>query len=231
MSENQSKTADRSIKAIVFDMDGLMVDSEPLARQVWERVLAEYGHELDDQTHHQMVGRRTDESARIVLDVFPLPFTPAELVAHKTAIWEEQWRAQGPPPLPGLRELQSELARRELSWAVATSSPRHYAEHVLQELGCEDACQSVTGGDEVEHGKPAPDIYLLAAERLGVAPENCLALEDSVPGARAAQAAGMTVVAVPGVAGAREQFAFADYCFSSLHDVLAHLDELLRDSH
>jgi HAD superfamily hydrolase (TIGR01509 family) len=216
----------RKLQAIIFDLDGLMVDSEPLARQAWDEVLADYGHRLDEATVRQIVGRRTRESAQIVRDSYGLLVPAEELAAAKTRRWQIIWQ-QGLPPMPGLVELQTELAARALPWAVATSSPRAYAVGVLQQLGLADSCGAIAGGDEVTRGKPEPDIYLLAAERLGVAPDACLALEDSVPGARAAQAAGMAVVAIPNGTPAAS-FGFADHVLESLHFVAGQLDRLLQ---
>ena len=215
------------ITAVVFDMDGLMINSESLARDVWNTVLAEFGCQMDDETHRRMVGRRTEQSAHIVQERFELPVSPAELAARKTRRWESVWRRQELPLMPGLERLHNELARQDIPWGVATSSPREYAEHVVAGLPLAAHCQAIAAGDEVEHGKPAPDIYLLAAERMHVSPERCLALEDSVPGGHAAQAAGMTLAAVPGGTTASADFPFADYVFSSLHEVADHLDRLL----
>ena len=128
--------------------------------------------------------------------------------------------------MPGLMALHNALGARGVPWAVAASSLRIYAEAVLQQMGLTPTHGAVATGDDVQHGKPAPDIYLLAARRVGIDPERCLALEDSVPGARAAQAAGMRVVVIPnGVPP--ERFDFADYVFGSLNDVAEHLDALL----
>lgn len=204
-----------------------MVNSESLARDVWNAVLADFGCQMDGETHRTIVGRRTAESARIVTERFDLPLSPAELSARKTELWEALWRRQGVPLMPGLERLQEELARRQIPWGVATSSPRQYAEHVVAGLPLATHCRAIAAGDEVERGKPAPDIYLLAAERMQVPPERCLALEDSVPGAHAAQAAGMTLAAVPGGVTAAADFSFADFRFSSLHEVVDNLDRLL----
>lgn len=129
--------------------------------------------------------------------------------------------------MPGLMPLHAEITRRQIPWAVATSSPYHQAETVLTQLGLIDACCAIAAGNEVSQGKPAPDIYLLAAQRLGIAPENCLALEDSVPGSQAAAAAGMITVAVPNGDTQINDFPHAHYILPSLHAVLTYLDELL----
>lgn len=203
-----------------------MVNTEPLARQAWDQVLGRYGQRLDDATYARMVGRRTAESAQLVVEAFDLPLTAAELEAEKTRIWETIWR-QGVPAMPGLEQLHQVLERTGIPWAVATSSPRIYAKHILQYLGMDAGCRALAAGDEVVHGKPAPDIYLLAAERLGIAADKCLALEDSVPGGRAAQAAGMTLVAVPAFPATAADFPFAEYIFPSLVQVAGNLDRLL----
>jgi HAD superfamily hydrolase (TIGR01509 family) len=120
-----------------------------------------------------------------------------------------------------------ELQARQVPWAVATSNRRAFATLVLQQLNLWSACKSLTTGEEVEDGKPAPDIYLLAAERMGVSPGSCLALEDSVPGAQAAKTAGMRTIAVPGPHEEASAFAFADHVYASLDGVAQDLDMLL----
>lgn len=218
------------LQAIVFDMDGLMVDTEPLSRIVWQAILADYEQTLTDETYAQMVGRRADESVRLVLENHDLPLTAAELTAIKTERWGACWR-QGVPVRPGLHELHEEISRRNIPWAVATSSGRDYALEILAQLGLQPTKGAVAGGDEVTHSKPAPDIYLLAAERLGVPPAQCLALEDSVPGGMAAVAAGMTLAAVPYDSTSPADFPFATGIYASLHQVLQELDRFFPAGH
>lgn len=206
-------------QAIIFDMDGLMVDSEPVARRGWEIVLASYGRELDQQTYERMVGRRLEESAAIVIETYDLLLSPERLAQIKEAEMKKLW-ASGLPVMPGLHQLVDYLDKRNIPWGVATSSRRHYALDVLAQLRITNSCKAVAAGNEVKHGKPAPDIYLLVAERLKVDPKQCLALEDSVPGGRAAVAAGMTLAAVPNGHTKAADFPFAHYIFDSLHDVI-----------
>ncbi len=213
--------------AILFDMDGLMVDTEPLARAAWERVLAPYGHTMTDALYGQMLGRRTHESAQLVLDALPLPLAREELVTLKTALFLESL-ADGVPVMPGLFTLLEAVERRGLPWAVATSTPRDVAEIILGKLGVAGRYGALAAGDEVAHGKPAPDIFLLAAARLGAAPPACLALEDSAAGCAAAVAAGMRVVAVGAAAiagGAPLALAYRRY--PTLAEVAADLEALL----
>ena len=204
-----------------------MVDTEPLARAAWERVLAPYGQAMTDDLYGRMLGRRTHESAQLVLDALALSLPREELVALKTALFLENL-ADGVPVMPGLYVLLDEVEQRGLPWAVATSTPRAVAEIILGKLGVAGRAGALACGDEVAHGKPAPDIFLLAAARLGVAPAACLALEDSANGVAAAVAAGMRVAAVGAAALADGAlFAPAYRRYPSLVEVAADLDGLL----
>ena len=211
------------LKAIVFDMDGLMVDSEPLSQQAWDEYLRPYGHKLTEEIVSSIIGLRGDVSTPYIKELFNLPEPVPTIISKRAAIYS-QIRANGVPTMPGLHELQAEINRRQIPWAVATSSPRHHAEEILQQLNLQDQCRAIAAGDEVTHGKPHPDIYLLAAKRLGIPPQNCLALEDSGPGSQAAAAAGMTAVAIPNAQTNTADFSHVHDRYSSLHDVLANLD-------
>jgi HAD superfamily hydrolase (TIGR01509 family) len=211
------------LSAIVFDMDGLMVDSEPLSQQAWDDYLRPYGHKLTAEIVHSIIGLRADISTPYIKALFSLPEPVSTIISKRAAIYS-QIRASGVPTMPGLHALQAEIARRNIPWAVATSSPRTHAVEILHQLGLQAQCSAIAAGDEVTHGKPNPDIYLLAAERLGVAPQTCLALEDSGPGSQAAVAAGMTVIAIPNDQTRTADFSHVHHLYGSLQDVLADLD-------
>jgi HAD superfamily hydrolase (TIGR01509 family) len=213
------------IKAIILDLDGTMVDSEPLSRQAWDAYLAAHGRRLDDAVYSRMIGRRTDVSAGILREAYSLPQSVDEILAGKNRYWRMIWQ-RGLPPMPGLEALLADLDRRGLPWGVATSSPRDYAEGVLRQLGIWQACQALVGGDEVAHSKPAPDGYLLAAERLGHSAVDCLAVEDSVPGMAAAAAAGMVVVGIPHALSVADVLPDGVIGVATLSDVLGVLDDL-----
>ena len=214
--------------AVVLDMDGLMVDSEPLSRIAWEQVLSAHGHILNDDIYTSIIGYRIDESAAILIDAYDLPLSVNNLARQKATVLTKI-RANGVPVMPGLYEVHARIMQFGLPWAVATSSPRPHAEEILEQLGLGDSCQAIAGGDEVPQGKPAPDIYLLAAERLDVPASHCLAIEDSAPGCQAALSAGMMVVAVPNRDTKTTDFSAVDYVFPSLYDVSENLDSLLAE--
>lgn len=215
-------------QAIIFDMDGLMVDSEPLARQAWDQVLQVYGYRMTDDVYRQMIGLRSDYAVDFVIQNYSIPLKKEEMLTQKAAIFHEL-RAQGVPALPGLMPLHDEIRKRKIPWAVATSSPREHANIILAQLGLSNACQAIAAGNEVSNSKPAPDIYLLAAKRLGVDPTVCLALEDSKPGCQAAAAAGMKVIAIPNGETKTAVFACASICYASLNEVVRDLGILLAD--
>ena len=146
-------------------------------------------------------------------------------IINKRAAIYSQIRANGVPTMPGLHALHDEIARRNIPWGIATSSPRAHAVEILQQLGLQERCRAIAAGDEVTNGKPHPDIYLLAARRLGIAPQDCLALEDSGPGSQAAVNAGMTVIAIPNAQTKTADFSHVHYLYRSLEDVLTNLDQ------
>lgn len=216
-----------SSQAVIFDLDGLMADSEPLAEWAWNQVLARYGRKLDDLTFREILGMRVADSARFICGRFPLPISPEEALAERDKLFlgavPARLRAR-----PGLYPLLDELAARDLPLGVATSGHRRYVTLALRTLGLEGRFQAIARGDEVERGKPAPDVYLLAAEQLGVPPGRCLALEDTPLGVEAARTAGMVCVAVPNRWTASLDFPGAYRVFPSLNEVREALDDLLN---
>ena len=220
---------DSSLQAVVFDMDGLMADSEPLAEWAWREALARYGCELDDQTFRDILGMRVVDSSRFLCERFGLAINPEEARAERNRLFlgavPTRLRA-----CAGLYSLLDELSARGLPLGVATSGHREYVALALRTLGIEGRFRAIARGDEVERGKPHPDVYLLAAERLGVSPERCLALEDAPLGVQSACAAGMTCLAVPTHWTASLDFPCAYGIYSSLDGVREALDDLLGDA-
>jgi len=219
-----------SPQAIVFDLDGLMADSEPLAKWAWEQTLARFGHRLDDQVFRQALGLRVIDCARLFCERFSLPISPEEAMAVRNEMFLEavpaRLRAR-----PGLYPLLDELDERGFPLAVATSGRRRYVNLALRVLELEGRFQVIASGDEVVWGKPAPDIYLLAAERLDAPPTRCLALEDAPNGLQAACAAGMVCLAVPNRWTSALDFPGAYRVFPSLREVKEGLDDILSEAH
>ena len=180
--------------AIVFDLDGVLVDSEPVWDEVRRQVVSDRGGAWTGAATTAMQGMSTAEWSAYLVGLGAAG-TPPELADVVIGAMADRYRARV-PLLPGAAAAVTALAGR---WplAVASSSPRRLIPVVLEAAGVADRFRAVVSSEEVDRGKPAPDVYLAAAARLGVDPVSCVAVEDSANGLRAAAAAGMTVVAVP----------------------------------
>jgi len=206
------------IQAILFDLDGLMVDSEPHSLASWEAVLQERGVTLDQLTIDSILGLRIDATARTLIDKYHLPDTVQGLSDAKTE-YQIAHLDGNVQPMPGLIELLDEIDRRDLKKAVASSGIHRYVEAVLRANGLLDRFSVIITGDQVAHGKPAPDVFLAAARALHAEPQHCLVLEDAPAGVQAAKAAGMTCIAVPDQGVAKLDLSQADKVMPSLHEV------------
>lgn len=182
-------------QAVIFDMDGLMLDSETVCRAVWQRAIAEQGFALSDAMYLDFVGRRTADCEGMMEARFGPGFARPTFQARAADLWHAHVRAHGLAHKPGLHELLATLERLGIPKAVATSTVR--AEALVSLGALFGRFAALAAGDEVRNGKPAPDIFLLAAERVGADPARCLALEDSEAGTIAATAAGMAAIIVP----------------------------------
>jgi HAD superfamily hydrolase (TIGR01509 family) len=189
----------RPIAAVLFDMDGLMFDSERLILRAWQRAMADFGYAASEQVFLASVGTTVESTNRLLRAAYGPDF-PLDATNDRTGeyTWQEV-DEQGVPLKPGLLALLDYLEAQGIPKAVASSSDLVSIDRLLASAGLTQRFAAVAAGDEVVHGKPAPDIFLLAAQRLGVKPARCLVLEDSDPGARAAHAAGMAVIIVPDI--------------------------------
>jgi HAD superfamily hydrolase (TIGR01509 family) len=214
--------------AVIFDMDGLLVDTERLQFGASDLVLRDLrGVTLPREVMVSLVGLRSDQCWMRMKELYDLDESVEELEAAQSRYYAPMLREQS-EAMPGARELIAALHAEGYPLAIASSSPLWQIDAVVERLGIRDVLRAVASGEEVAHGKPAPDVYLLAAERLGVAPERCVALEDSGPGTMAAKAAGMRVIAVPTAETASHSFAPADLVLSSLVGAAPQVTSLLN---
>jgi HAD superfamily hydrolase (TIGR01509 family) len=181
--------------AVVFDLDGVVIDSEGVWEDVREDFARRHGGRWPEGSQRRMMGMSTDEWAAFMRSELAVPGETDEIARGVIDALLARYRADL-PLLPGATAALAGLAEH---WplAMASSSPRAVVDAVLSLAGIEGLFGAVVSSDEVAAGKPAPDVYLEAARRLGVAPADCVAVEDSTNGIRAAHAAGMAVIAVP----------------------------------
>jgi pseudouridine-5'-monophosphatase len=212
----------RRIGAVIFDLDGLLIDSEPLQIRAWERYLERFGAAMSPELLSRMYGLRLVDSAQLVVRELGLPVTAADVVRDRDLIF----LAAVPgniDAMPGAAELIATFRSLGVSLALATSGHRRYVDLALAAAGLARSFDVEVTGDLVAHGKPAPDTYLKAAELLGAEPTNCLALEDAPNGIRSAKAAGMLCFAVPNERTDGLELSAADAVLASLRDVVPEL--------
>jgi len=204
-------------RAVVFDMDGLMFNTEDVYTQVGTELLRRRGHRFTGQLKAAMMGLRPQPAFQKMIDHCGLDETWQRLAEESNAIFAELL-GQHLQMLPGLGELLDALEAAGLPKAIATSSDRRLAESCLAAFGLKPRFEFLLTADDVEHGKPHPEIYLAAARRLDAAPGEVLVLEDSENGCKAAAAAGALTVAVPGDHSRGHDFSRADLIVDSLAD-------------
>jgi HAD superfamily hydrolase (TIGR01509 family) len=181
---------------LIFDMDGLLVDSEPLSEAAMTAFLRRYGHEPRAEVAGQLLGRRLPEAVAIVREAYQLDIPVEEMIAVYGEMRLAALRGNV-LPMPGAAEIIAFGRAAGLRLALATSGHRTHADVSLGETGLAGLFDAEATGDDVKRGKPAPDLFLLAAARVGVAPAACVVFEDAPLGVAAAVAAGTRAVAVP----------------------------------
>jgi HAD superfamily hydrolase (TIGR01509 family) len=188
-----------SLQAVLFDMDGLLIDSEPLWFEVETEVMTRLGGTWTPADQEALLGSSLDNSVRYFLERSRVPADPAEIGEWMVGGIVAKVRDHGVHIMSGAAELVAAVAAAGLPYALVTSSQRRFVDAVLDRTGLRFPV--VVTGSDVTRGKPDPEPYLLASRRLAVPPSQCLVLEDSITGVTAAEAAGCFVVAVPTLGG------------------------------
>ncbi len=181
--------------AVIFDMDGVLLDSEPLHYEAVRQILAEQGVDFPLEDYFRYLGTTLTSTWDDLCERYPITMSFAQFEARYNADVLQQYQA-GAPLIAGARELVSQLREAGVPIAVASSSHRMWVEAALIGAGLRDDFDQTTAGDEVAMGKPSPEIYLKAAAKLGLDPAECIAVEDAPAGVESASAAGMKVVLV-----------------------------------
>lgn len=192
----------KDLNAIIFDCDGVIVDSEPQHANGRKELFARFGISPSEEGR-SLIGHHVREFLSVWIEKYNIPHTLDEMIKIYFDEIFAQVKKNCPSETPRLKELLTEAKKRGLRLAVASSSSREYVDNVLRLYGLEGFFDAIATGDEVVDPKPKPDVYLLAASRLGVKPENCLAIEDSATGMRAAFAAGIACIGYRGTATAK----------------------------
>jgi len=184
------------VAGVALDMDGLLFDTEALYFQVGDTILRRRGYRFCTDLQQRMMGRVGLAAIDQMVQFHDLSDDPAALLAESEEVYAALLQT-GLRPMPGLQRWMDMLADSGLPFGIATSSRRRFVDTILQTVPWADQLNFVLSGDDVRHGKPHPEMYLTAAERMGIRPQTMLVLEDSANGATAAMAAGAVTVAVP----------------------------------
>jgi len=218
-------------RAIIFDLDGVLADSEPWWNQIDAKLLSEYGANYCGEHHQNVLG----VSYRLAIEFYKKTFgisAPTEELMKRRGEIATDFFATKIGLFPGTKEVLDDVRKMDLRRALATSSVSASARPFLDRHGLTNFFDVIVTGDEVERGKPAPDIYLCAAEKLRVSPNECLVIEDALSGIAAAKAAGMRVAAIPDrrFVDPANYEKVADYVLTSLKELPALVRRLAESS-
>jgi beta-phosphoglucomutase family hydrolase len=213
-------------KAVIFDMDGVLIDSEPIYIQSNREYFKELGLDISMERHLTYVGICARKMWHEIRDTFGLQESVEELLnKEKETLYKLVSEMNSLPTIPGIYKLLSELQKKQIKMAVASSSPRAMIDLVLRKLEMENYFEAIVCGDDISNGKPAPDIFLQAAERINTAPGECVVIEDSTHGVAGALDAGMTCVGFANPNSGNQDLSRADTILSdfsaeSIHRIL-----------
>jgi beta-phosphoglucomutase family hydrolase len=214
-------------KAVIWDMDGVIADTAPYHFKAWQDVLRQRGINFTEGNFRRNFGQRNDTIIKITLGEDISPHETEATANEKEERFRQRIRGNV-EPLPGAIKLLKSLKENGFSQALASSAPVENIRLVTQELGIENFLQVIVSGREVKEGKPSPQGFLLAAQKLGVRPQDCVVIEDAIAGVRAAKRGGMHCLAVTNT-NSRESLAEADLIIDTLEQVtVSDLENLLN---
>ncbi|MFP4083023.1 MAG: HAD family hydrolase [Candidatus Aminicenantes bacterium] len=216
------------VKALIFDMDGLMIDSEGLYWQTEREMARKFNKTVEDKTLWEMMGRSPVDSMEIFVRDAKLPISPEKALEMRNRIMRKKLKTDL-KPIPGLFHIMDRF-RGRLKMAVCTSAQKEFLDIVVDRLEIRNQFDVLQSFEGVSKGKPDPEIYLKTCERLKLKPEHCVVLEDSSNGALAGKQAGCYVIAVPSEYTAGQDFHFADFMADSLFQAEEHITALLERS-
>lgn len=214
--------------AIIFDMDGLMFDTERLALESYKKAGEEYGYSIDFNIISKAIGRNTNDTKSIMTEEFGPEFPFDNIRKRRLKYTRNEICNNGVPIKKGLLELLDYSKEKGVYLAVATSTDRKHAEELLKDAKVIDYFDVIVCGDDIKRGKPEPDIYLKASEKLSIKPSECIVLEDSENGIKAAFAANMMPIFVPDLIKETDIIkTYSKYKCESLYHVISKIEELM----
>jgi len=218
----------KASKAVIWDMDGIIADTAPFHFRAWRELAQAGGKDLSEEDFRKLFGMRNDDIIRVIFGEDMAPDEVERIAARKEEIFRDAV-ARNIRPLPGVIKLLRSLYEQGFRMAIASSAPWENLRLLIAALGIGDFFHAVLSAKEVKEGKPSPQLFLTAAERLAVAPGRCVVIEDAISGVEAAKAGGMKCVAVTNTLPP-EHLVKADLVVDSLEMVTPHTIDSLLDS-
>lgn len=211
------------MEAVIFDMDGVIVDTEPGFYIVANKFLARYGKSITKEYFEQFFGGASEYMWKVTTEMLGLDVPVEECLKATHEIREQRIREEGYEAIDGTLDLVREIHSQGIPLAVASSSSKQEIERVVHYFGISHCFQVLVSGKDCEHPKPAPDVFLKAAGMLGMKPEQCLVIEDSNNGVTAAKKAGMSVIGFRNLQVANQELKPADHIVTSMKDISVEL--------
>ena len=207
------------MKAVIFDMDGVIIDSEPIHFEVDIQTMKDFGCSISKEELNKYVGTTNEYMWTDIKNKYKLDKSVEEIINYRSEMVKRKVIESDLIPIEGIADLLKELKVKNIPAAIASSSPRDFIEVVVSKFQLEDYFSCIWSGEEVENGKPAPDIYVETAKKLGISPEECIVIEDSKNGVLAAKKAGMKCIGFKNINSGDQDLSKADCIVSSILDV------------
>ncbi|WP_160687896.1 HAD family hydrolase [Clostridium sp. C2-6-12] len=207
------------MKAVIFDMDGVIIDSEPIHFEVDMKTMKDFGCSISKEELNKYVGTTNEYMFTDIKNKYKLDKSAEEIINYRCELVKRKVIESDLEPIEGIKNLLINLKDKNIPAAIASSSPRDFIEVVVSKFGIENYFSCILSGEEVENGKPAPDIYVETAKKLGILPEECVVIEDSKNGVLAAKKAGMKCIGFKNANSGNQDLSNADFIVNSIVEI------------
>jgi HAD superfamily hydrolase (TIGR01509 family) len=207
------------MKAVIFDMDGVIIDSEPIHLEIDIQTMKDLGCNISKDELNKYVGTTNEYMFSDIRNKYKINKSVEDIISYRMEIAKERIIKSDLEPIEGIRELLSALKNKNIPTAIASSSPRDFIEIVVAKFELQDYFSYILSGEEVENGKPAPDVYIETAKKLRVQPKDCIVIEDSKNGVLAAKAAGMKCIGFENINSGDQDLSKADFIVNGITEI------------
>ncbi|OOM74537.1 2-deoxyglucose-6-phosphate phosphatase [Clostridium puniceum] len=207
------------MKAVIFDMDGVIIDSEPIHLEVDIQTMKDLDCNISKEELNKYVGTTNEYMFTDIKNRYKINKSIEEIISYRVEIAKRKIIKSDLEPIEGIRELLKDLKNKNIPAAIASSSPRDFIEVVVSKFRLNDYFSYIVSGEEVANGKPAPDVYIETAKKLGIPPKDCIVIEDSKNGVLAAKAASMNCIGFQNINSGDQDLSKADFIVKSIAEI------------